>query len=189
VAPSSAYIVPWYARGYPRPPPFSRVCPPPKNSILLAKSPNFGLGLLPPKKFFANFRLDGVYSDVDELPDLETVLGEAVRVYLIAKKRCVLQRYPKTTPFNAEDLAKQYPDYFQKFKGRGESGSQKYKVIGKTADVILEEYLEKLGYPRCSPLWLTLANIVIERGEHESEQDSDFARPERRTRRGPNDGL
>ena len=126
---------------------------------------------------------------MDEIPDLETVLDEAVRVYLIAKKRCVLQRYPRTTPFNAEDLAKQYPDYFHRFKGRGESGSQKYKVIGKTADVILEEYLEKLGYPRCSPLWLTLANIVIERGEYESEQDSDFARPERRTRRGPYDGL
>ena len=60
----------------------------------------------------------------------------------------------------------------------------KYRVIGKTADDLLEEYLAKLGYPRNSELWYSLANIVIERGEFESEQDPDLFDPHRQKRRG-----
>ena len=113
------------------------------------------------------------------LPDLETVLDEAVRVYLIAKKRSTLQRYPKEAPFTAEKLAKQYPDYFEPFI-KAKSGELKYRVIGKTADTILEEYLAELGYKPNSDLWYSLANIVIERGEYESDFDRDFDRPRRR---------
>tara|TARA_R100000315_G_scaffold55179_1_gene29219 strand:+ start:3950 stop:4321 length:372 start_codon:yes stop_codon:yes gene_type:complete len=119
---------------------------------------------------------------VPDLPDLETVLDEAVKVYLIAKKRCALMRHSNTSSFTAEDLAKEYPDYFEPFIKKS-TGEHKYKVIGKTADVILEEYLAQLGYPSNSDLWYTLAHIVIERGEYESDFDRDLDRPTRRRRR------
>jgi hypothetical protein len=118
---------------------------------------------------------------VDKLPDLDTVLDEAVKVYLIAKKRSALQRYPKDAPFTAEELASEYPDYFQPFI-KSKSGELKYRVIGKTCDVILEEYLAKLGYEPNSDLWYSLAHIVIERGEYESDFDRDLDRPRRRRR-------
>lgn len=114
---------------------------------------------------------------MDDLPDLETVLDEAVRVYLIAKKRSALQRYPKDISFSADELVDKYPDYFVRW-----SNPTKIRVIGKSADVILEEYLAKLGYPVNSDLWYSLAHIVIERGEYESDVDRDFERPRRRRR-------
>ena len=114
---------------------------------------------------------------MDNLPDLETVLDEAVRVYLIAKKRSALQRYPKDISFSADELVDKYPDYFVRW-----SNPTKIRVIGKSADVILEEYLAKLGYPVNSDLWYSLAHIVIERGEYESDVDRDFERPRRRRR-------
>ena len=114
---------------------------------------------------------------MDDLPDLETVLDEAVRVYLIAKKRGALQRYPNEIPFTADELVDKYPDYFVRW-----GSPTKIRVIGKSADVILEEYLAKLGYPLNSDLWYSLAHIVIERGEYESDFDRDLDRPRRRRR-------
>ena len=121
---------------------------------------------------------------MDDLPELETVISQAVRVYLIAKKRCALMRSPNHPELSAQKLAEQYPDYFEQFSGKGAKGEMKYRVIGKTADDLLEEYLAKLGYPRNSELWYSLANIVIERGEFESEQDPDLFDPHRQKRRG-----
>ena len=46
---------------------------------------------------------------------------------------------------------------------------KKIKFTGKSAGDIIEDYLEKLGYPSGSDQWFSLAHIVIERGEFESQ--------------------
>ena len=97
------------------------------------------------------------------LSDLDSVLDDAVNSYLIAKKRCVLQRYP-TSSYTYRDLVRDHPDYYSTW-----GSPKKMKFIGRHAGAILEDYLKKLGYEKGSDQWFSLAHIVIERGEYESK--------------------
>lgn len=97
------------------------------------------------------------------LADLDSVLDEAVESYLIAKKRCILGRYP-TSGYTSEDLVADHPDYYA-FWG----SPRKIKFTGKCAGEIIEDYLEKLDYEAGSDQWYSLAHIVIERGEFEGK--------------------
>ena len=97
------------------------------------------------------------------LSDLDSVLDEAVRSYVIAKKRCIIQRNP-LSGISAQSLVNEYPDYYVYW-----GTPKKIKFVGRCAGDVLEDYLKKLGYPRGSDQWFSLAHIVIERGEYESQ--------------------
>tara|TARA_R110002020_G_scaffold456042_1_gene672312 strand:+ start:779 stop:1135 length:357 start_codon:yes stop_codon:yes gene_type:complete len=97
------------------------------------------------------------------LADLDSVIDDAVNSYLIAKKRCVIQRHP-TSGYTSQDLVADHPDYYTTW-----GSPKKIKFTGRSAGDIIEDYLEKLGYPRGSDQWFSLAHIVIERGEYESQ--------------------
>jgi len=97
------------------------------------------------------------------LADLDSVLDEAVESYLIAKKRCVLSRYPDSG-YTPDNLVADHPDFYA-FWG----SPRKIKFIGKCAGDVLEDYLAKLGYSKGSDQWFSLAHIVIERGEYEAQ--------------------
>jgi hypothetical protein len=96
------------------------------------------------------------------IPDLDSVIEEAVLAYVTAKKRTDLQRYSESG-YSPEDLVSDHSDYYSL------SGTdKKVKFTGRSAGNVIEDYLQLLGYPRCSDQWFTLAHIVIERGEFES---------------------
>ena len=97
------------------------------------------------------------------LSDLDSVLDEAVLSYVIAKKRCIVQRNP-LSGMSARSLVDEHPGYYVYW-----GNPKKIKFVGKCAGDVLEDYLQKLGYPRGSDQWFSLAHIVIERGEYESE--------------------
>jgi len=102
------------------------------------------------------------------IPDLDSVIEEAVLAYVTAKLRTDLQRYSESG-YSPEDLVADHSDYYSL------SGSdQKIKFTGRSAGNVIEDYLQLLGYPRCSDQWFTLAHIVIERGEFESCMGSRF---------------
>ena len=109
---------------------------------------------------------------MENLSDLEDVLARAVRVYLLAKKRAALIRNPNHPTISLKKLAEDYPESLEAFE---KGGVIRYRSIGQTGDEMLEEYLSRFGYARNSELWYSLAHIVIERGEHESTKDPDFA--------------
>ena len=96
------------------------------------------------------------------LSDVDSVLDKAVLAYIIAKKRCIIQRNPYSG-ISAQSLVNEYPDYYVYW-----GNPKKIKFIGKCAGDVLEDYLIELGYPRGSDLWFSLTHIVIERGEFES---------------------
>lgn len=97
------------------------------------------------------------------LSDLDSVIDDAVNSYLIAKKRCVLQRHP-LSGYTSKNLVADHPDYYTTW-----GSPKKVKFTGRSAGDIIEDYLEKLGYPSGSDQWYSLAHIVIERGEFESQ--------------------
>ncbi len=58
------------------------------------------------------------------------------------------------------DLAREFPESYSLG-----SPERNLKFTGRTADSVLEDYLQGLGEARCSRLWGELAAIVIARGE------------------------
>ena len=110
------------------------------------------------------------------LEDLDSVLDQAVRAYMVAKKRSLLQRprhpsedFDAKKGMTVQDLAPQHPAYDILW-----GTEPKIKFVGISAAEVLENYLAKLGYPRGSDLWFSMAQIVRERGEIESEMGFGF---------------
>ena len=88
------------------------------------------------------------------LEDLLYVLAEAVEAYQVAAMRD--RSGYIAHGYTAETLIENFPKYFS----RQSSGKAKY--IGKSADEILENYLEGLGYNRNSQKWYKLAQHVVD---------------------------
>ena len=63
-----------------------------------------------------------------------------------------------------EGLAREFPEAYSM------KGGQNLVYTGRSADDILEEYLQDIGKPRRSRLWFELAGIVVARGERAVEQ-------------------
>jgi hypothetical protein len=96
-------------------------------------------------------------------PDVYYVLAEAVEAYKAAAFR---DRHGYTKRgYTAEQAAKEFPKYFSLHS------SGKIKFIGKSADKILEEYLQEMGYPPNSEYWFRLARQVTELAQEEEEGD------------------
>ena len=98
------------------------------------------------------------------LPNLDSVLDEAVRSYVMAKRRAYIQRTSAGRDI-ARDLATDYPDYYE----LGAPGDN-LRFVGKSADEIIEDYLKLLGQDRSSRLWYSFSQIVVKRGESENDE-------------------
>ena len=99
-----------------------------------------------------------------------SVLAEAVRSYTLARRRGSLQKassngHRRIGREEIEDLAREFPEAYS-MNGPGKN----LTYIGRSADEILEDYLQDIGKPRRSKLWFELAVIVVARGERVVEQ-------------------
>tara|TARA_R110001583_G_scaffold55916_5_gene169533 strand:- start:3477 stop:3788 length:312 start_codon:yes stop_codon:yes gene_type:complete len=103
---------------------------------------------------------------MSSLSDLDSVLDEAVRSYRIVKKLRLLKREARVDTI-VESLAEVDFDNYISL-----DSYHRIKLEGKTPNEILEDFLQGLGYERCSDLWFSLAHIVIERGEREYDVTS-----------------
>jgi len=81
------------------------------------------------------------------------VLAEAVEAYKAAAMR---GRNYTILGYDARSLVATYPEHY------AHHSDGKVKFIGKTADDILEEYCEGLGYDRASQRWHQLVSTVVE---------------------------
>tara|TARA_R110000787_G_scaffold40264_3_gene100245 strand:- start:705 stop:1031 length:327 start_codon:yes stop_codon:yes gene_type:complete len=89
----------------------------------------------------------------------EAVLADAVRAYKLARIRGAMQKRAAGRE-EVEALAERFPEAYSS-RGAG----QNLAFCGRTADDILEDYLQGLGEARGSKLWIELAGITIARGE------------------------
>ena len=96
---------------------------------------------------------------------LQSVLDKAVRAYVVARKRGVLQKSAIGRE-KIKDLAIDYPDFYEL------QGPEEYLAfIGTTADEIIEAHVHDIGgKTRGNKLWSHLACIVITRGEREYQE-------------------
>ena len=107
------------------------------------------------------------------LTDFDDALKEAVCAYRSLRKLRTLKRVSRTD-YTVKNLAEDYPHHYLSL-----SSDDKIRFIGKSAGEILEDYLAELGYSRGSDLWFALAHIVIEQGEHLSDDESETQDGER----------
>ena len=112
------------------------------------------------------------------LEDLLYVLAEAVEAYQVAAMRD--RSGYIAHGYTAETLIENFPKYFS----RQSSGKAKY--IGKSADEILENYLEGLGYNRNSQKWYKLAQYVIDLATEEIKDVESYLRETKAERRRRN---
>jgi hypothetical protein len=101
------------------------------------------------------------------LTDLDDALEEAVCAYRSLKMLRTLRRISRAD-YTVRNLAEDYPHHYLLL-----DTDDKIRFIGKSAGEILEDYLAELGYSRGSDLWFALAHIVIERGEHLYDDESE----------------
>ena len=90
--------------------------------------------------------------------DLFHVLARAVESYRAANVR---GRNYTIRGYTSQKLIDDFPGYY----GRHSDG--KVLFVGETANDILENYLQSLGYERNSKIWYRLARDVIELAEDE----------------------
>tara|TARA_R110001583_G_scaffold96487_3_gene240855 strand:+ start:111 stop:512 length:402 start_codon:yes stop_codon:yes gene_type:complete len=112
------------------------------------------------------------------LEDLLYVLAEAVEAYEVAAMRDRSGYISRG--YTAETLIKNFPKYFS----RQSSGKAKY--IGKSADEILENYLQGLGYNRNSQKWYKLAQCVVDLATEEVKDVESYLRETKAKRQGRN---
>ncbi len=112
------------------------------------------------------------------LEDLLYVLAEAVEAYQVAAMRD--RSGYIAHGYTAETLIENFPKYFS----RQSSGKAKY--IGKSADEILENYLEGLGYNRNSQKWYKLAQHVVDLATEEVKDVENYLRETKAERRRRN---
>ena len=95
--------------------------------------------------------------------DLLRVLSEAVEAYELAAMRDRMGYI--ASGYTAETLVETFPKYF------AQHSSGKVKFIGKSANEVLENYLEGLGYKPGSRKWYQLAQWVVDLAQEEEEVD------------------
>ncbi len=83
--------------------------------------------------------------------------------------------------YTAKQAVKEFPEYFALYS------SGKIKFIGKSANQILEDYLQKLGHKPNSEHWYDLARQVINLAAEEDSEDGEvtekyFKGPKRQER-------
>mgnify|MGYP003673200317 CR=1 FL=1 len=88
--------------------------------------------------------------------DLFHVLAKAVESYRAANVR---GRNYTILGYTSESLIDSFPGFYSKHS------DGKVLFIGETANDILENYLQSLGYERNSKIWYRLARDVIELAE------------------------
>ena len=88
--------------------------------------------------------------------DLFHVLAKAVESYRAANVR---GRNYTILGYTSESLIDSFPGFY------GKHSDGKVLFIGETANDILENYLQSLGYERNSKIWYRLARDVIELAE------------------------
>ena len=112
-------------------------------------------------------------------PDVFYVLAEAVEAYKAAAFR---DRHGYTKRgYTAKQVAKEFPKYFSLYS------NGKVKFIGKSADKILQEYLQEIGQSANDEYWYYLARQVTQLAQEEDEDDGKitktyFDKPERKYR-------
>ena len=90
--------------------------------------------------------------------DLFHVLAKAEESYRAANVR---GRNYTILVYTSESLIDSFPGFY------GKHSDGKVLFIGETANDILENYLQSLGYERNSKIWYRLARDVIELAEDE----------------------
>jgi hypothetical protein len=112
------------------------------------------------------------------LEDLLYVLAEAVEAYEVAAMRDRSGYISRG--YTAETLIENFPKYFS----RQSNGKAKY--IGKSANEILENYLQGLGYNRNSQKWYKLAQCVVDLATEEVKDVESYLRETKAKRQGRN---
>ena len=84
--------------------------------------------------------------------DISRLLEKAVRSYRAADARA---RNFDDYGRDPKKLIKKYPGFY------AVQNNNKINYIGKTADDVLEDYLQELGHERGSPMWSALVREVV----------------------------
>ena len=90
----------------------------------------------------------------------------AVRAYRLARKRGLMQKssskgHRRISRKEVEALSREFPEAYSM------NGGQNLIYTGRSADDILEDYLQSIGKSRRSKLWFELAAIVVMRGRRD----------------------